>query len=340
MTLNPRLPNELHSRPQWNLSSLVAGIQEGNTAALARAITLAESQLDADIPFQQELFSSVKPPKHSSRRIAISGVPGAGKSTFIEKYALHLLEEDSHAKIAVLAIDPSSTLRKGSLLGDKTRMEHLGTHPRAYVRPSPTRGTLGGVTSVTRQAIVLCEAAGFTHVLVETVGVGQSEMTAHSLTDCFLLLLLPGAGDGLQGIKRGIMEMADVVLIHKSDRQPEEARAAALEGLQALRLTKSTEELSDWMVPVIVGSSATEEGLSEVAQAIDRFFRHSLANGQWIHRRRDQEKHRFQEALNLAILNRFYTDSKNKEATQWALAKVESGSWTSDEAVDYCVKNG
>ena len=195
--------------------NLFQGILSGNRTILSQAITLVESSLPEHYETAQSIIEKCLPYSAKSVRIGITGVPGAGKSTFIETFGLHITGEGR--KLAVLTIDPSSEQTKGSILGDKTRMEQLSIHPEAFIRPSPTAGTLGGVARKTRETIILCEAAGFDTILVETVGVGQSETAVHSMVDFFLLLMLAGAGDELQGIKRGIMEMADLIAITKAD---------------------------------------------------------------------------------------------------------------------------
>ena len=193
----------------------VEGILKGDVTVLSRAVTLVESLVPEHQALAQEVIEKCLPSAGNSRRIGITGVPGAGKSTSIDEFGLHVLKDGG--KLAVLAIDPSSERTKGSILGDKTRMEKLSIHPKAFIRPSPSAGSLGGVARKTRESIVLCEAAGFNNIFVETVGVGQSETAVHSMVDFFLLLQLAGTGDELQGIKRGIMEMADGIVINKAD---------------------------------------------------------------------------------------------------------------------------
>lgn len=200
---------------QLSVSDYVDGIRRGDITMLSKAITLIESVLPAHQELAQEVIAACLPYSGNAVRVGITGVPGAGKSTFIEALGMHLVNKEQ--KIAVLAIDPSSQRSKGSILGDKTRMEQLATHPLAYIRPSASAGTLGGVARKTRESIILCEAAGFDVIVIETVGVGQSEIAVHAMVDFFLLVLISGAGDELQGIKRGIMEMADGIIINKAD---------------------------------------------------------------------------------------------------------------------------
>ncbi len=202
-------------RPQLTASDYVEGILKGNVSILGQAVTLVESTVDTHQQLAQEVIEKCLPYSGNSRRIGITGVPGAGKSTSIDVFGLHVLRDGG--KLAVLAIDPSSERTQGSILGDKTRMEKLSQHPYAFIRPSPSAGSLGGVARKTRETIVLCEAAGYNNIFVETVGVGQSETAVHSMVDFFLLIQLAGTGDELQGIKRGIMEMADGIAINKAD---------------------------------------------------------------------------------------------------------------------------
>ena len=227
------------------------GILSGNRLVLSRAITLAESTLPADQELARQVLEAVLPHTGKSVRVGITGVPGVGKSTFIEAFGQHFTTQGR--KLAVLAIDPTSQRSKGSILGDKTRMEQLSVNPKAYIRPSPAGQSLGGVTNATRQAMLLCEAAGFDTIFIETVGVGQSETAVHSMTDFFLLLMLAGAGDELQGIKRGIMEMADALVITKADGENmRKATAAKAEYQSALHLFPAAE--SNWSPKVLTCS--------------------------------------------------------------------------------------
>ena len=214
-SVNPYLQRRPRRKPLPTASELVDGILKGDVTMLSRAVTLVESLAPEHYSISQEVIEKCLPFSGKSHRIGITGVPGAGKSTSIDVFGLHVLKQGG--KLAVLAIDPSSERTKGSILGDKTRMEKLSTHPDAFIRPSPSAGSLGGVARKTRETIVLCEAAGFNNIFVETVGVGQSETAVHSMVDFFLLIQIAGAGDELQGIKRGIMEMADGIVINKAD---------------------------------------------------------------------------------------------------------------------------
>ena len=215
-SINPYLKRGRFVRRNLTAGDYVEGILKGDSSILGQAVTLVESTLPEHIAIAQEVIEKCLPYSGNSVRIGISGVPGAGKSTSIDEFGVHVLKEYG-GKLAVLAIDPSSERTKGSILGDKTRMEKLSVHPKSFIRPSPSAGSLGGVARKTRESIILCEAAGYDKIFVETVGVGQSETACHSMVDFFLLIQLAGTGDELQGIKRGIMEMADGIIINKCD---------------------------------------------------------------------------------------------------------------------------
>lgn len=235
-------------------------LKQGNRRALAKAITLVESTLDSHREQAQALLNSILPDTGHSLRIGISGVPGVGKSTFIEAFGQHLIAQDK--KIAVLAVDPSSPLRGGSILGDKTRMEHLSREANAFIRPSPSAGALGGVALKTRETMLLCEAAGYDVILVETVGVGQSEYDVASMVDFFMVLMLPNAGDDLQGIKRGIMELADGLVINKSDGDHKLAAEQTKQHYQnAFHLLKHD---GFWTPPILTCSSLENNGIEAI----------------------------------------------------------------------------
>ena len=245
----------------------IDGILAANRMILSRAITLTESNLPADKILAREVLNAVLPKTGNSIRIGITGVPGVGKSTFIEAFGQFLTKQGK--KVAVLAIDPSSQISKGSILGDKTRMEKLVNEPLAYIRPSPTSGGLGGVANKTREAMLLCEAAGFEVIIIETVGVGQSETLVHGMVDFFLLLMLAGAGDELQGIKKGIMEMADLIAITKTDSGNElQADLAKVAYQSALHLFPPNQ--TGWYPEVLTCSALTEKGISEIWQSIEK----------------------------------------------------------------------
>ena len=297
-------------RKPLSVADFVKGISEGNRTVLSKAITLVESSLHTHQEKAQEIIarclkseSSIQYPA-SSIRIGITGVPGVGKSTFIEALGKHLTA-NGH-KLAVLAIDPSSSRSKGSILGDKTRMEELATNPDAFIRPSPSAGSLGGVARKTRETIVLCEAAGFDVILVETVGVGQSETAVHSMVDFFLLLMLAGAGDELQGIKRGIIEMADAILINKADGDNiAKANLAKAEYSNALHLFPPPE--SGWIPVVETCSAKTHEGIINVWETIDDFCRFTSAKGFFTRRRMEQDRQVFFDAIDESLKTSFYS---------------------------------
>jgi len=257
--------------------------------------------------------------KHTNEsiRIGITGSPGVGKSTFIESIGNHLLSKDQ--KLAVLAVDPSSQISRGSILGDKTRMQLLAADDRAFIRPSPAGTALGGVARKTRETIILCEAAGYDTILVETVGVGQSEIAVHSMVDCFLLLLLPGAGDDLQGIKRGIVEMADILIVNKADEDRLQlARDSQSAYKTALHLFPPKE--NNWIPKVMACSALQHKGIDEIWETIQQFKKHNLKNGFFDHRRIQQAKYWLQESINRQLTSLFY----NNEAVKSKLDQTES----------------
>lgn len=288
-----------------NIQRLEKEIQSGDRTALSRAITLAESTLHEHQILAQELIHGLMPLTGNSKRIAITGVPGVGKSTFIESLGNYLTREKK-LKVAVLAIDPSSSLSRGSILGDKTRMEELSRNPDAFIRPSATGGFLGGITSRTYEAVLLCEAAGYEVVLIETVGVGQSETLVNEITDLFLFLQIPGAGDDLQGIKRGIMEMSDIIFINKSDdfglEKTKEVKVTLAKSLQLL-----PQKESGWKRKVLVGSGLKPSGLDLAWDTIEEFYHLVTTNGYLEENRKNQLKIRFYEyvkELTIRSLNR------------------------------------
>lgn len=263
----------------------IQGILSGNRVILSRAITLVESQLSQDKNLAQEVLEKILPFSGKSIRIGITGVPGVGKSTFIEAFGKHITSQNK--KIAVLAIDPSSQRTGGSIMGDKTRMEELSHESNAYIRPSPSGNSLGGVANKTRETMLLCEAAGFEVIIVETVGVGQSETIVKGMVDFFLLLMLSGAGDELQGIKRGIMEMADAVVITKTDGDNiQKAKNARMEYIHALHLYPPSQ--NNWYPHVLTCSALEKTGLSEIWEMIIDFQKQMLANGFWQSNRQEQ----------------------------------------------------
>ena len=292
-------------RPLPTSGELVEGILKGDVTTLSRAVTLVESLSPAHQAVAQEVIEKCLPYSGNSRRIGITGVPGAGKSTSIDAFGLHVLKDGG--KLAVLAIDPSSERTKGSILGDKTRMERLAVHPSAFVRPSPSAGSLGGVARKTRETIVLCEAAGYNNIFVETVGVGQSETAVHSMVDFFLLIQLAGTGDELQGITRGIMEMADGIVLNQADGDNiDRARLAQAQFRSALHLFPPT--LSGWMPEVLCYSGYYDLGIKDVWDMIDRYFDFVKGNGYFEQKRREQARYWMFETINEKLRRHFYND--------------------------------
>jgi LAO/AO transport system kinase len=281
----------------------VNGILDGNITLLSRAVTLVESSKSEHREIAQEIISRCLPYSGNSIRVGITGVPGAGKSTFIEALGGHITGRGG--KLAVLAVDPSSERSKGSILGDKTRMEELAGDKNAYIRPSPSAGSLGGVARKTRETIVLCEAAGYNHIFIETVGVGQSETAVHSMSDFFLLLMLAGAGDELQGIKRGIMEMADLIAINKADgNNLEKARMAKRQYQNALHLFPNKE--SGWNPQVRTCSSLNKTGVTEIWESIENYRKQTVENGYFSLHRNSQSIFWMHETIQYQMKQAFY----------------------------------
>ena len=289
---------------QLSVNDYVEGILRGDVTVLSRAVTLVESLLPEHQAVAQEVVEKCLPYSGNSVRVGITGVPGAGKSTSIDAFGIHLLSEYG-GKLAVLAVDPSSERSKGSILGDKTRMERLSVHPSAFIRPSASSGSLGGVARKTRETIVLCEAAGYDKVFVETVGVGQSETAVYSMVDFFLLIQIAGAGDELQGIKRGIMEMADGIVINKADGDNvEEARRAAAHYRNALQLFPMP--ASGMRPQVLTYSGFYDIGIKEVWDMVLGHIDAVKANGCFVERRNGQLKYWMYETIEEALRSRFY----------------------------------
>ncbi len=283
----------------------VEGILAGNITILSQAITLIESNNPTHYAQAQEIIEACLPHAGRSVRIGITGVPGAGKSTFIE--AIGGMVTSLRHKLAVLAIDPSSERSGGSILGDKTRMESICHNPDVFIRPSPSAGSLGGVARKTRETVVLCEAAGFDVIFIETVGVGQSETAVHSMVDLFMLLQIAGAGDELQGIKRGIMEMADLMVITKADGENiHRAELARVQFQGALRLFPLAE--SGWKPTVYTASSVAGTGLEEVWKGVEEYLDHIRANGYFRHNRNRQNKYWMYESIHEVLRQSFYRD--------------------------------
>ena len=302
-SVNPYMKRKPRRR-QPTAAEFVEGILKGDVTMLSQAVTLVESVRPEHQSLAQEVIAKCLPYTGRSVRVGISGVPGAGKSTSIDAFGLHVLEQYG-GKLAVLAIDPSSERSKGSILGDKTRMEKLAVHPKSFIRPSPAAGSLGGVARKTRETIFLCEAAGFDKIFVETVGVGQSETAVHSMVDFFLLIQLSGTGDELQGIKRGIMEMADGIVINKADGDNlERARLAATQFRNALHLFPAPE--SGWTPKVLTYSGFYNLGVKEIWDMVYEYIDFVKANGYFEHRRNEQSKYWMYESINEQLRDSFY----------------------------------
>ena len=295
-SINEKAVQKLKNKRVHELSiqEYFEGIKQGNRMILSKAITLIESSLPAHQNMAQEIIEKCLPLSGNSVRVGITGVPGVGKSTFIEALGMSLISQGR--KVAVMAIDPSSQRSKGSILGDKTRMEDLANHPHAFIRPSASAGSLGGVARKTNETIILCEAAGFDTLFIETVGVGQSETAVHSMVDFFLLLMLAGAGDELQGIKRGIMEMADMILINKADGDNiQKAKNAKVQYENALHLFPPAE--SGWTPRVETCSALNKNGIEIVWSNIKDYMTKTNANGYFASNRQNQMVHTMKDTI-------------------------------------------
>lgn len=288
----------------------VVGIKSGDRTVLSQVITFIESSKEEYRQLGQKILEECMSGTGKTVRIGITGVPGVGKSTFIEVMGKHLI--DSGKKLAVLTIDPSSSRSKGSILGDKTRMQFLSTNENAFIRPSPTSGALGGVARKTRETMLLCEAAGFDTIFIETVGVGQSETTVHSMVDFFLLLMLPGAGDELQGIKRGVMEMADLIAINKAEEQNQKtADRAKREYENALSLFPTPP--SGWKPPVLTCSALEQRGISEIWDQVENYLHQTKENNYFEERRKEQASRWMYETIDSELKNEFLNNPSVKE---------------------------
>lgn len=298
---------------RYNAKQYIDGILSGDLTMLSKAITMVESSSLRHVDIAQEIIEGCLPYSGNSIRIGITGVPGAGKSTFIEALGKYITQMDN--RLAVLAIDPSSSRSKGSILGDKTRMFELSANEKAFIRPSPSAGSLGGVARKTRESIILTEAAGYNVIFVETVGVGQSEIAVHSMVDFFLLLMISGAGDELQGIKRGIMEMADTILINKADGDNiKKANLSKAEYKNAIHLFPPSE--SGWETKVETCSSITKDGIPEIWDIIKSYESFVKQNGYFSYRRNEQAKMVMYETIDKYLQTHFYQDQSIKERIQ------------------------
>jgi LAO/AO transport system kinase len=294
-------------RTHLKTDDYVKGVLKNDRTILARTITLIESNSPAHYEKSQEVLKELLPHSGNSVRIGITGFPGAGKSTLIETLGLYLIEKGH--KVAVLAIDPSSTITKGSILGDKTRMERLSREKNCFIRPSPSEGTLGGVARKSRETMLVCEAAGFDVILVETVGVGQSEVTVRSMVDFFLLVMIAGAGDELQGIKKGVIELADALLINKADGD-NKPRALGTQAEFSMALKYIAPATKDWQTNAYVCSALTGEGIENIWNVITKFKEHTKSTGSFDGRRKNQSLEWVYSLIEEQIKKSFYNNSE------------------------------
>ncbi len=311
-----------------NDRALVDGVLARQLRPLAKTITLIESQREDHKLRAQGVLEALLPHTGGAMRVGISGVPGVGKSTFIEALGLYLIEQG--LRVAVLAVDPSSSLSGGSILGDKTRMERLSQNPAAFIRPSPSAGSLGGVAEKTRETMLVCEAAGFDVLIVETVGVGQSETAVAGMTDLFCLLQLPNAGDELQAIKKGIMELADLIVINKADLDPAAAMRAKAQIKTALHMLRPASP--SWTVPVLTLSALKKNGIAEFWQAVSDYRRALTASGEFDAKRRHQALAWMWELIDAGLRSRFRNHPQVKHDLPGLARAVEEGATTPSAA--------
>lgn len=332
-SLNPRLVQQRKRRSSGSrsISDLVDGILKQDRIALAQAITLVESAHPQHQQTAQGIIEACLPHSGNSLRIGITGTPGVGKSTFIEALGQQLITQGHRP--AILAIDPSSQLSKGSILGDKTRMEKLAQEKQAFIRPSPTGGSLGGVAQKTRETILLCEAAQHDIVIIETVGVGQSETSVHAMVDFFLLLILPGAGDELQGIKRGIVEMADLIAVNKADGERMKLAKQAKRAYQnALHLFPP--KASGWTPPVHICSALQQDGMENIWRSVQDFNTQTKASGFFDHQRKQQALNWFRESINQQLSRIFYQHPAVQQQLPEMEAAIQEGRLSSFQAAN------
>lgn len=315
--------------------SLTNGILQGNITSLSQAITIIESTATKHTALAEDIIKVCLPHANKSIRLGITGVPGVGKSSFIERFGMLLTARGK--KVAVLAVDPSSSLSKGSILGDKTRMEELVKNPNAFIRPSASGTSLGGVARKTREAIILCEAAGYDVIIIETVGVGQSETAVHSMTDFFLLLKLAGAGDELQGIKRGIMEMADAIAINKADGENlKAAKLAKTEFNRALHLYPPKD--NGWIPKTLICSALKNEGVVEIWELISEYITKAQTTKFFQQRRHDQNKFWLLQTIENKLKSDFYENPAVKKELQHQIDLVSAGEVTPFQAAETLLK--
>jgi LAO/AO transport system kinase len=331
--LNPNRKN--NRRKELDTKAYIDGILKRDRSILSRAITLIESKKSESREQAQEIIEACLPYSGKSFRIGITGVPGVGKSTLIESFGIKII--DNGHRLAVLAIDPSSEKSRGSILGDKTRMEKLSTNENAFIRPSPASDALGGVERKTRESIILCEAAGYDYILVETVGVGQSEIAVHSMVDFFLLMLLPGAGDELQGIKRGIVEMADMIVINKAEgNKLNAAKRAKIEYQNALHLYPPNE--NNWNVLVELCSALNGEGIDTIIKILRNFRQTMIASNNFEKNRQHQNQYWLLESLNESLQRDFQSHPQIAKLIQSYKTKVASGILSPFKASEELIK--
>lgn len=335
--IKDNINNKTNSQKGVTVADYVKGVRKDNRSILARAITLIESNSSNHINKAQEVLKKLLPYSGKSIRIGITGAPGVGKSTFIESFGSMLC--DKGHKVAVLAIDPSSSRSKGSILGDKTRMEKLSRYTNAFIRPSPSGGALGGVARKTRESILLCEAAGFDIIIIETIGVGQSEIAVRSMVDFYMLLILPGGGDELQGIKKGVVELADLLVINKADggnfQKAEITQHSYSNALHYLR--PATE---GWSTEALLTSAINDEGIVEVWNNINKFVRAIRKSGIYEKRRREQQLEWVYSLIDSTILNKFYSKSAVSKIRAKIDKQVLEGKMTTTEAVNLILEKG
>ncbi len=334
--INHKLVAALHRRNTLpDADVLVEKILSGDKIALSKAITLIESNQPKHFKIGQKIVKKCLPYAEQSIRIGITGVPGVGKSTFIESLGQHYTR--SGHKVAVLAVDPSSSLSKGSILGDKTRMEQLARDESAYIRPSPSGNNLGGVARKTRETILLCEAAGFDRIIIETVGVGQSETIAHSMVDFFLLLKLAGAGDELQGIKRGIIEMADLIVINKAENDNRHAAKLAQKAFQTA-LHFYPPKPSGWFPKVLLASALYNKGTDLIVKEIESYVQLTKQNGYFEQKRTEQNIFWLNETVIQQLKERFFINESVKNTLPELLKQLEEKKITAFEAAEILLK--
>ena len=319
----------------FDAETYINGILQGDTVLLSQAITLLESTRSDHQTLGQAVLEGCMPHAGKSVRIGITGVPGVGKSTFIEAFGLHVIGE-SH-KIAVLAIDPSSRLNRGSILGDKTRMNQLSMHKNAYIRPSAAGESLGGVARRTKETILLCEAAGFDIIIIETVGVGQSETAVRDLSDFFLLLLLPNAGDELQGMKRGIVEMCDWIAINKCDINAIAAKLARVQYANALHFFPA--KTNNWTANASLCSATTHEGIADIWQTIMQFEQFTKNNHSFFENRNEQNLFWLKNAIQERVLDLFYKQENVVALLPYLEQQVVKNEISVTRAVELCMTN-